>query len=593
MITIFVSYARLFKKIQLQKGVDKLSEAHSVVDRLKTEATEQQTAVAEKRKLANQALEMISVTMRSANNQKTDMLELKKQTEESSKKLMVRKKAIEEELSLVEPILKEASAAVGQIKSEALSEIRSLRAPPDTVRDILEGVLRLMGIRDTSWNSMKTFLAKRGVKEDIRSLDPARISPENCVSVEKLLKAKSDSFDERNAKRASAAAAPLAAWVKANVQYSKVIQSIKPLEREQHELQTNLSRAEAEMSSLSSGLDDVNAKVKKLSDQLNMYTQEAAVLEIKLKDAQSTLSSAAVLIEKLSSEYTNWSKELEAITAEIEQLSMIAFIVSLCITQLSDMLIDDRLIILQRFSKLLNINTFSIEETILKSQDRVIYEAMGLTPDQQSMENAAILTQMLTLPFGSAPLPLLLDPTGQCLKWLKCFLNLMEKPFEETYQNADRFTYNLELAVRFGKVVIVHEGQNLVPPLLSLVTTKTYNRFSKKMVQIGNKLVDLHENFRLILHTNTKSIKLNGDLSAFINPIHFTITTLGFTDQLMSKWIVLKKPELEQKRVELLKNEGELLQKKTKLQDKLLEELSNAQGDILKNEVRTATVYGT
>lgn len=560
---------------------------------MKTEATEQQTAVAEKRKLANQALEMISVTMRSANNQKTDMLELKKQTEESSKKLMVRKKAIEEELSLVEPILKEASAAVGQIKSEALSEIRSLRAPPDTVRDILEGVLRLMGIRDTSWNSMKTFLAKRGVKEDIRSLDPARISPENCVSVEKLLKAKSDSFDERNAKRASAAAAPLAAWVKANVQYSKVIQSIKPLEREQNELQTNLSRAEAEMSSLSSGLDDVNAKVKKLSDQLNMYTQEAAVLEIKLKDAQSTLSSAAVLIEKLSSEYTNWSKELEAITAEIEQLSMIAFIVSLCITQLSDMLIDDRLIILQRFSKLLNINTFSIEETILKSQDRVIYEAMGLTPDQQSMENAAILTQMLTLPFGSAPLPLLLDPTGQCLKWLKGFLNLMEKPFEETYQNADRFTYNLELAVRFGKVVIVHEGQNLVPPLLSLVTTKTYNRFSKKMVQIGNKLVDLHENFRLILHTNTKSIKLNGDLSAFINPIHFTITTLGFTDQLMSKWIVLKKPELEQKRVELLKNEGELLQKKTKLQDKLLEELSNAQGDILKNEVRTATVYGT
>lgn len=80
----------------------------------------------------------------------------------------LRKKEIELELAEVEPLIQEARAAVGNIKSEALSEIRSLRAPPDVIRDILEGVLRLMGIQDTSWNSMKTFLAKRGVKEDIR-----------------------------------------------------------------------------------------------------------------------------------------------------------------------------------------------------------------------------------------------------------------------------------------------------------------------------------------------------------------------------------------------------------------------------------------
>ena len=45
---------------------------------------------------------------------------------------------------------------------------RSMRAPPEVIRDILEGVLTLMGILDTSWNSMKTFLAKRGVKEEIK-----------------------------------------------------------------------------------------------------------------------------------------------------------------------------------------------------------------------------------------------------------------------------------------------------------------------------------------------------------------------------------------------------------------------------------------
>jgi dynein heavy chain 2, cytosolic len=78
------------------------------------------------------------------------------------------KKGIDQEMAEIEPLLAEARAAVSDIRNEALAEIRSLRAPPDTIRDILEGVLRLMGILDTSWTSMKSFLAKRGVKEEIR-----------------------------------------------------------------------------------------------------------------------------------------------------------------------------------------------------------------------------------------------------------------------------------------------------------------------------------------------------------------------------------------------------------------------------------------
>lgn len=42
----------------------------------------------------------------------------------------------------------------------------------------------------------------------------------------------------QNAKRASTAAAPLAAWVKANVQYSHVLERIQPLETEQSGLES-------------------------------------------------------------------------------------------------------------------------------------------------------------------------------------------------------------------------------------------------------------------------------------------------------------------------------------------------------------------
>lgn len=79
-----------------------------------------------------------------------------------------RKQEIDKELADIEPLLQEARAAVGNIKPEAITEIRSLRAPTSVIRDILEAVLRLMGIQDTSWNSMKTFLSHRGVREEIR-----------------------------------------------------------------------------------------------------------------------------------------------------------------------------------------------------------------------------------------------------------------------------------------------------------------------------------------------------------------------------------------------------------------------------------------
>lgn len=52
----------------------------------------------------------------------------------------------------------------------------------------------------------------------------------------------------------------------------------------------------------------------------------------------------------------------------------------------------------------------------------------------------------------------------------------------------------------------------------------------------------------------------------------------------------MKHPDTEKKRVELLENEGKLMQQKIQLQDKLLEELSNAEGDILKNEKLLATL---
>lgn len=209
---------------------------------------------------------------------------------------------------------------------------------------------------------------------------------------------------------------------------------------------------------------------------------------------------------------------------------------------------------------------------------------MGLARDAQIIENAAVVRQMLDLPFASYPIPLLLDPTETAVNWLKEYLKSKEIAFEIISQNSQKLAYALELAVRFGKILIVNDCQELRPPLMQLISQKIYIKFNKKQIEVGAKYVDLHDSFQLVLITKTPKLNLEAELLCYITCIPFTVTAVGLSDQLMSKAIVMKNPELERKRVNLLKNEGVLLKQRIDLEDKLLEELSLAQGDILKNE---------
>ena len=121
-----------------------------------------------------------------------------------------------------------------------------------------------MGTLDTSWASIKNFLGKRGVKDEVINFNPRLISAENRQGVEKLLKKNKDSFEAEIAKRASIAAAPLAAWVKAMVQYSKILEKCLPLEEEQDKLKQRLAKITSKMKNVGSELKTVDERVAEL-----------------------------------------------------------------------------------------------------------------------------------------------------------------------------------------------------------------------------------------------------------------------------------------------------------------------------------------
>uniref|UniRef100_A0A183CW69 AAA_8 domain-containing protein n=1 Tax=Gongylonema pulchrum TaxID=637853 RepID=A0A183CW69_9BILA len=140
---------------RLKVGIGKLAEAHESISKMQKKAAKKSKLLAEKQTDADMALKAISKSMTNANDQRADIEKLKMATAKENEKIEKQKSLIEEQLREVEPLLREAREAVGSIKPESLSEIRSLRAPPEAIRDILQAVLLFMGIFDTSWEAMR------------------------------------------------------------------------------------------------------------------------------------------------------------------------------------------------------------------------------------------------------------------------------------------------------------------------------------------------------------------------------------------------------------------------------------------------------
>ncbi|KAL1506398.1 hypothetical protein ABEB36_005769 [Hypothenemus hampei] len=576
------------KKGKLEAGVSKLTDAKNLVDELKQKAAEQQEKLAEKQEKANAALDMISNTIKGANTHKEEMEVLKRKTESENVLLVKRQQEIEEELREVEPLIEEARAAVGNIKTESLSEIRSLRAPPEIIRDILEGVLKLMGTQDTSWNSMKTFLAKRGIKEEIRSFDASRIRTENRQSVERLMSMKKDSFDQKFAKRASVAAAPLAAWVDANVKYSKVLDKIRPLEKEQHKLKENLDSAEGQLVQLNANLSDVDARVTHLKEQLSQFTKEAAEIEIGLNEVNQTLGSAENLVYKLEDEYERWQFQLKEISAQIESLSTDSLVASAFIVFLSEKEDAVRREMVENWTTQFNkenhkfnfINFFSSE------REQLQWQFEGLSNDKVTLENVLVMRKSLLK-------PLLIDPNSTTINWLKTHYTKCKLNFEHVVATSEKFNTVLEASIRFGKILLIEELNEVPSSLFPILREDYIIQGERKMFKMLGRLIDCHSDFKLIMCSRNERVQMPNEIASYVCVLNFNVTRSGLVEQLLSAAIIQEKPNLEVKRQKCLQENEELQDKLFLLQTQLLECLANSDGNILNNKNLIVTLNET
>jgi predicted nuclease with TOPRIM domain len=84
----------------------------------------------------------------------------------------------------------------------------------------------------------------------------------------------------------SVAAAPMAAWVKANVQFSVVLEKVKPLEDDLAGLQASLDASRARVKQCEYDLASLDGTVSRLKEEFARRTGEAEALKIGLQQVR-------------------------------------------------------------------------------------------------------------------------------------------------------------------------------------------------------------------------------------------------------------------------------------------------------------------
>lgn len=565
---------------RLAKGVAKLDEAQTNVDTIAVDVQEKKELLEKKQKEADEALKQIQAKMEEAGEQKRNIHKIQKGLEKEQVAIQERKKVIEGRLSGIQPILDSALNAVSSIRSDHLTELKSLKQPPPAVQEVMEGVILLiMGgkIGDNSWAAIRKILSG-DIKGQILNYDIDNVT-DSCRSVvDKYLTQKENSFRKEVIGRASKAAAPMAEWLKAVIEYSKVLETVGPLRAELKEYEENLVEGQKSMAKCQRTLKKVEGKVEELKVSFGERSTEAQRLQSKLEQAEALLNNATDLLGKLGTEHARWSHQMKNITKDIELLPARCLLAAGYMTYLGREVETERARVLEEWMAKVKMTSFKFFTFLREESMQLHYKAEGLPVDELSMDNAVILQEQVATPFVE-------DPNGQALAWMLNNMKAKKQVVDTCSLSEERLVSALELALRFGKKFLITDVDKVEPFMYPIIRKELHNEGSKKVIQIGDRrTVDYADGFQLFLVTRSSELQVPPDIISYLTPVSFSITQSGLEGQFLGVTIQHEQPELEKEKLETLQAEESLKIQLNELEESLLSDLANSKGSLLENK---------
>ncbi|XP_044152524.1 dynein axonemal heavy chain 9 [Bufo gargarizans] len=571
------------KMERLENGLEKLNSTSAQVDDLKAKLAAQEVELKQKNEDADKLIQVVGVETEKVGKEKAVADEEEKKVAVIAEEVGKKQKDCETDLAKAEPALVAAQEALNTLNRNNLTELKSFGAPPSAVTNVTAAVMVLTAPggripKDRSWKAARVVMGKvDSFLDSLINFNKENIH-ENCIkAIQPYMQ--DPEFNPEFISSKSLAAAGLCSWVINIVKFYEVYCEVEPKRQALNKANAELAAAEEKLSSIKAKIALLNENLAKLTAKFEKATADKLKCQQEADSTALTISLANRLVGGLASENVRWAEAVRNFKLQESTLCGDVLLITAFVSYFGYFTKKYRQELMDKMwrpylgqLKVPIPVTEALDPLTMLTDDADIaaWQNEGLPADRMSTENATILS-------NCERWPLMVDPQLQGIKWIK---NKYGEELRVIRIGQRGYLDTLERALGGGDVVLIENLEESVDPVLGpLLGRETIKK--GRYIKIGDKECEYSPNFRLILHTKLANPHYQPEMQAQCTLINFTVTRDGLEDQLLAAVVSMERPDLEELKSNLTKQQNGFKITLKTLEDNLLSRLSSASGNFL------------
>ena len=572
----------------LNIGLEKLRDTVHQVKDLRSSLAQKKIQLEIKNTQANEKLQRMVQDQNETERRKTASLEVQRNLARQESEVARRKEEVNADLAKAEPAVLDAQVAVRNIKRQHLTEVRSMGNPPAGVKLALSAVCTLLGHQKADdWRSIQSAVRAEDFIASIVGYDNQRQMTKSLrTRMQNEFLAKDD-FTFEKVNRASKACGPLVQWVQAQVNFSAILDRVGPLRDEAQKLEEETLQTRAEAQAIQNTITKLEDSIETYKSEYAVLISETGAIKDEMEKVENKVTRSVKLLDSLSSERGRWEESSKSFETQIgtlvgDVLVAAAFLAycGLYDQQYRKAMTDDWLNQLS-LSNISHKVHNPVVEYLSSADERLKWSANGLPIDELCNENAIILERFTRY-------PLIIDPSGRATEFLQN--QNKERRLIVTSFLDNSFIKQLESSLRFGNPILVQDAEHL-DPVLNHVLNKEYQKTGGRvLIQLGKQEIDFSPAFKVYLSTRDPSASFPPDICSRTTFVNFTVTQSSLQTQSLNDVLKSERPDVDQRRTDLVKMQGEFATYLRGLERRLLQALNESRGNILDDDLVIETL---
>lgn len=569
------------QQLHLNVGLNKIAETVEQVEEMQKTLAVKSQELNEKNEAANAKLRQMIKDQQEAEKKKVQSQEIQAALEKQTVQIAEKRENVMVDLAQVEPAVIDAQNAVKSIRKQYLVEIRAMGNPPALVKVALESICLLLGENATDWKSIRAVVMRENfINSIVQNFSTEDITDE----VREKMKSKYLSNPDYNFEKinhASMACGPMVKWAIAQINYSDMLKRVEPLREELKSLEVQANENKMKYEEVKNLIAQLEQSISAYKDEYALLISQAQAIKTDRENVQAKVDRSRALLRSLAIESERWKATSETFKSQMSSI-------------IGDVLLSSAFLAYAGyFDQHYRQNLFSTwcnhlqqagiqfrldiarTEYLSNPDERLRWQANALPTDDLCTENAIMLKRFNRY-------PLIIDPSGQATEFI--MREFADKKITKTSFLDDSFRKNLESALRFGNPLLVQDVENYDPILNPVLNRELRRTGGRVLITLGDQDIDLSPSFVIFLSTRDPTVEFPPDICSRVTFVNFTVTRSSLQSQCLNQVLKAERPDIDEKRSDLLKLQGEFHLRLRQLEKSLLQALNDAKGKILDDD---------